>query len=173
MKRMVSIVKIAFLKLKFRNNLKLRGICKLSKNVSFTLKKGKISLGNSVTLSRNVHIGCVGGELIIGDMTFFNRNSIVACRNKIQIGKGCSFGPNVCIYDHNHKFNADGFKKSEYRTGEIIIGDNCWIGAGAIILKGTHIGEGCIVGAGAVINGKIPPHSLVRSNSSVLVEPLV
>lgn len=81
------------------------------------------------------------------------------------------FGPNVCVFDHNHKFDMEGVKP-EYSSGAIHIGKKCWIGSGAIILKGTTIGDGCVIGAGTVVSGNIPAHSLVTSNRDMLIQPI-
>lgn len=81
------------------------------------------------------------------------------------------FGPNVCIYDHDHKYDAEGFKEG-YRTGAIVIEDHCWIGANVTILRGTHIGEGCVIGAGAILKGDIPEHSLVTPNRELIITRL-
>jgi acetyltransferase-like isoleucine patch superfamily enzyme len=93
-----------------------------------------------VSFRTNVHLICDFGEMHIGSLICFNRNCIVACRQKITIGDRCLFGPNVCVYDHDHVYSADGVLPQEFKCSEIIIEEGCWIGAGAIILKGTHIG---------------------------------
>ena len=54
----------------------------------------------------------------------------------------------------------------------MVIGDNCWIGAGVIILKGTNIGEGSIIGAGCIIKGVIPPHSIVTMNRQLSIREI-
>lgn len=93
-------------------------------------------------------------------------------RNKILIGSGSSIGPNVCIYDHNHRFDKTGHKKNEFRDSPIIIGKNVWIAANCSILKGAQIGENCIIGAGCVISGVIPPNSLVTSERGLIIQQL-
>ena len=45
--------------------------------------------------------------------------------------------------------------------GEIVIGNNCFIGARSIILPGVTIGNNCIIGAGSVVTKDIPPYSVV------------
>lgn len=45
-------------------------------------------------------------------------------------------------------------------TGSVVIGDDCWIGAGVIILAGVTIGTGCTIGAGSVVKANIPPFSI-------------
>jgi acetyltransferase-like isoleucine patch superfamily enzyme len=45
-------------------------------------------------------------------------------------------------------------------TRGVVIGDDCWIGAGVIILAGVSIGSGCSIGAGSVVKANIPPFSI-------------
>lgn len=131
---------------------------------SVRLYKGcSCRIGDGVKLNTNVTVSVQpGGSLQIGNKVGIGPNSMVVCHKHIRIGNGVMIGPGVCIYDHDHQFSkADGIKPFEYTYGDIDIGDNCWIGAGCIILKGTTIGEGCVIGAGSVLKGEYPPHSLV------------
>jgi acetyltransferase-like isoleucine patch superfamily enzyme len=59
----------------------------------------------------------------------------------------------------------------EFKCSDIIIEDGCWIGAGAIILRGTHIGRNSVIEAGSVIRGKIPPNSLVSTVRETRIIP--
>ncbi|MFR4518882.1 MAG: acyltransferase [Fusobacterium sp.] len=127
---------------------------------------GKVNIRNNVLINTEST-----GEMIIEDGCFFNRNCIVSCRNKIIIGKGCIFGPNVCIYDHDHKYDVNGFKNG-YTCKEIIIEEGCWIGAGVIILKGTYIGKGSIIGAGAIVKGTYPEKTLIYSVNKIKTRSL-
>lgn len=143
------------------------------KNSDIDCIQGVIEIGEGSSFGINAHIGAVNGAIIIGKNVFMNRNCIVVARERITIGDDTIFGPNVLIYDHNHKFAYDGISKSEFNTKEIVIGKGCWIGAGCIILKGSIIGDGCVIGAGTVVNGIVPDHSLVKTDSSkVIIEPL-
>lgn len=51
----------------------------------------------------------------------------------------------------------------------IVLGENCWVGMGAVLLSGTHLGEGCVVGAGAVVNFAAPPWSIIAGNPARVV----
>lgn len=51
----------------------------------------------------------------------------------------------------------------------IVLGENCWVGMGAVLLAGTHLGEGCVVGAGAVVNFAAPPWSIIAGNPARIV----
>ena len=68
--------------------------------------------------------------------------------NGIRFGKNVWIGPHACIISRNHDVN--NFHHYIDEPG-IIIGDNCWIGAGAIILPGVTLGDHTVVGAGAVV----------------------
>ena len=51
-------------------------------------------------------------------------------------------------------------RDSGHVVGNIIIGDNCWIGANSVITKGVSIGDGTIIGAGSIVTKDIPPMSI-------------
>lgn len=114
--------------------------------------------------------------LELGQNVFINRNVIIACRKHIAIGAGTVIGPNVVIYDHDHRFDVNGRVKENapnpYKEGDVIIGKNVWLGAGAIILRGTTIGDGSIIAAGAVVKGNIPEGVLVRRENNNVIEKL-
>jgi acetyltransferase-like isoleucine patch superfamily enzyme len=143
----------------------------LERNVTIDCRShGTIKVGY-MTLEQNVVLAS-SGLLSIGNNVFFNRNTIVVCRDEVLIGDNCIFGPNVCVYDHNHVFDKHGLHDS-FKTQKVIIGNNCWIGAGVIILKGTCIGDNCVIGAGTVLSGTIPKGSIVKNNREIMVTKIV
>ncbi|WP_165173768.1 acyltransferase [Adlercreutzia sp. ZJ242] len=102
------------------------------------------------------------GRLMIGRNVFFNRGCLVNCHYSILIGDGCEFGPNVLIYDHDLDFRSKGgIKDGSFRCKEVFLGENCWIGAGAIILRGTHVGANSVIAAGSIVKGFYPENSLI------------
>ena len=148
------------------------------------LTKKKTRIGKAVRMYRNAAVRCSnGGRIIIGEkaridtdavLTVRNHGNLelgdnvgvgpgnmIVCHEHISIGKNTIMGPNVLIYDHDHAFSADNIEKRKYVTEPVHIGENCWIGAGTIVLRGTTIGNNCIVGAGAVIKGTYPDGSII------------
>ena len=105
---------------------------------------------------RNVSFRVEGGELTIGT-SFFNQGCSITCMDNIQIGDNCLFGPNVVVVDHDHEYGyTDERRGNHYRKDPISIGNNVWIGGGAIILPGVIIGDNVVIGAGSVVTKNIP-----------------
>lgn len=132
---------------------------------SFVLGK-KVILGKQMTMA--VHSSAsilIGNEVGIGPRCQF------VCHGRINIGNNTVFGPNVLIYDHNHLYDTQtGVNKREYNIGEVTIGNNCWIGAGAIILMNVHIGNNCVIGAGSIVTKDIPDNSVAVGNPARCLE---
>ncbi len=172
MNSVFRVIKTAVVKCIHPGKIKIRGFLNISHDTKIRISdNGKISFGKNMSTFSNVHLSAAGGKLEIGDNVFFNRNCIVVCREAITIGDGCICGPNVCIYDHDHKYGYEGVS-SEYKTGPVIIGENCWIGANTVILRGTHICANSVIGAGTVVKGNIPPHSIAYSSRELVVDPI-
>lgn len=115
----------------------------------------EISAGTRVLISEDA-------KLEIGDRTFVHYDAIITCWKQISIGRDCSISWNANVLDGNaHEFSVGG--KARPPTRAISIGDNAWIGTGAIVV-GTSVGEGSIVGAGSVVTSRVPPKSLVKGN---------
>jgi maltose O-acetyltransferase len=103
-----------------------------------------------------------GIRIRIGNSNYFNRNVMIDACGLVEIGDRNMFGPDVYITDSNHQFHA-GFSPSELSMdrGKVLIGNRCWIGAKAVILKGVQLGDGCVVAAGAVVTRSVDPGAVV------------
>lgn len=92
-----------------------------------------------------------------------NRGVHMYGRGGIKIGDYVLIGPNVIITSSQHRYDIKGtpilFQGHEKK--EIVIGNDVWIGANAVILPGVTIGEGTIIGAGAVVTSDTEPYSIV------------
>ena len=140
-----------------------------------TQQNGKVSIGRNLDISKNCNIIATnGGEIIIGEKVYMNQNCSISSKAKITIGDNCNFGPNVCVFDNNHKFNnLIGVSVSEYSFGEISIGSGTWIASNVVILKNTTIGANCVIGAGCIINGEIPNGTIVYLEKQQVQKPIL
>ncbi len=106
-------------------------------------------------------------NIILGNDVYIGVNSyFISSDAKIIIGNKVVFGPHVFLISGNHRFDvigqyiADIKEKRPQDDADIVIGDDVWIGAGAIILKGVRIGKGCVIGAGAIVTKNIPDYHI-------------
>jgi acetyltransferase-like isoleucine patch superfamily enzyme len=105
--------------------------------------------------------------IFVGDDVYLGpRSVLLAAESKITLGNKIMFGPEVMILagDHNTsvvgQFMTDVHVKRPEDDRDVILEDDVWIGARAIILKGVTIGRGSIVAAGSVVTKSIPPYSV-------------
>lgn len=108
-----------------------------------------------------------GGVLTIGDNCGFSGVSIY-CSNKISIGSHVNVGGNVMIWDTDfHPLNYEPRRINsldKISTSPICIGDDVFIGANSIVLKGVTIGNKSIIGAGSVVTKNIPENQVWAGN---------
>lgn len=105
-----------------------------------------------------------GYNIYTGERVFFNFNCVLLDVMPIRVGSNVLFGPNVQIYTATHPVDALERRKGPEFAKPISIGNDCWIGGGAIISPGVMIGNRCIVGAGAVVTKSIPADTIVVGN---------
>ena len=104
-----------------------------------------------------------GSHLHCGDNVYFNVNCVVLDVAPVTIGSNVLFGPGVQLYAASHPLDAVVRRTLELGR-PIHIGDDCWLGGGAIVCPGVTIGAGCVIGAGSVVTRDIPPYSLAVGN---------
>ena len=107
-----------------------------------------------------------GEYVTIGNHCLINHNNLIqagkSAAGSITIGDYVHTGANVVMLGFNHGFYTRDIptKEQDYMDAPIVIGDDVWIGAGAIILAGVTIGKGAIIAAGAVVNKDVPPYTI-------------
>lgn len=112
---------------------------------------GYFSYAN-IELGDNVYIGT--------DSTFMSSDAKIIIKDMVV------FGPHCFLISGNHRFDIIGkpiigiHEKRSQDDENIVIEEDCWIGANCIILKGVHIGRGSVIGAGSIVTKSIPPYSI-------------
>lgn len=115
-----------------------------------------------------------GGRIEIGNHTGASAVAI-SSRSGIKIGKHCNIGGNVRIFDHDfHALDAEVRRGprgcDDCATKPITIGDDVFIGAQSIILKGVNIGDRAVIGAGSVVTKDVPADCIAAGNPAVIVK---
>lgn len=115
-----------------------------------------------------------GRNIYLGDNCEINMNCVFLDDNRIVIGKNALIAPCVQIYTALHPLNAadrfgepkaDGsFAFCKTRTAPVAIGDNVWIGGGAILMPGVTVGDNVVIGAGSVVTRDIPSNTIAFGN---------
>jgi acetyltransferase-like isoleucine patch superfamily enzyme len=104
------------------------------------------------------------GDVKVGKNTWIGPNVILDGSGGLQIGSNCSISAAVQIYSHDSvKWAVSGGRES-YEYSSTKIGDNCYIGPNAIIIKGVEIGDGSIIGANSLVNINVPSNSKAYGN---------
>ena len=116
----------------------------------------------------------VGGDLVIGAETWVGHGVLMIGGDaSIQIGSHCDIAPRVMLVTGSHVIDLESKRVAGIGiSSPIVIGDGCWIGAGATILGGTEMGAQSVVAAGAVVSGRFPPFSLVGGVPARLIRTL-
>jgi acetyltransferase-like isoleucine patch superfamily enzyme len=118
-----------------------------------------------VLLAEFCYFNADGGQIIVGNDVAFNRGVHInaACGGKIQIGNNCLIGPGVVMRTANHKYSRTdiNIRDQGHLVADIIVEEDCWFGASAIILGGVHIGKGAVIGAASVVTKDIPSMAVV------------
>jgi acetyltransferase-like isoleucine patch superfamily enzyme len=143
----------------------------------FTPTPCSIHLGENATFSIQgtvqVHRGTRvfvhdGGHLEIGTRSYINDCSTVTCFEHIQIGSGCSISWHTNILDTNvHELIVQG--RPRPRSKPVVIGNEVWIGTGAMVLAGTTIGDRAVVAAGSVVTSDVPSGVVVGGNPARVI----
>jgi acetyltransferase-like isoleucine patch superfamily enzyme len=114
---------------------------------------GAVQFGANTLLYPELHLESQGAaEITLGDGVVLSRGVHLVAMAGITIGKGVMIGEYSSIRDANHRrLPGMPIRDAGYIAKPIVIGDEVWIGRGAIVLGGVTIGEGATIGANAVV----------------------
>lgn len=153
-------------KLKYGKKLNIEAHCYIDALSTECVVLGdNVSVGYQTFIRVTGSIENIGRGIRIGNRVGLGTHGYYGCGvGYLKIGDDCIFGNYVSIHPENHNY-ADLDKPIRLQgvssAGDVVIGNNCWIGAKATILDGTKIGDGCIVAAGAVVKGEFPDNVII------------
>ena len=139
-----------------------------------------VSMGNNVRIGRNCVIKSGKIEpfsrimpdtkIIIGERFYCNVGTHIC--GDVRIGDDVLIGPKVIVWSKDHDYRAleIPINRQGHVKSKITIGNDVWIGAGAIILKGVQIGDHSIIAAGSVVTKSVPDNAIVAGNPATVMK---
>lgn len=129
------------------------------------------SLGDDAHIKPPLYVD-YGTFISVGARTFINYNLTALDVAPITIGEDCQIGPNVQLLTPTHPVEPQPRRDRLEAAKPISIGDNVWLGGGAIILPGVTIGDNSVIGAGAVVTRDVPANSVALGNPARVVREI-
>jgi acetyltransferase-like isoleucine patch superfamily enzyme len=104
------------------------------------------------------------GEIEIGDCTaVYNDVEVMVHSGKVTIGRNCLITRRAAIITGGHGFRRKDLliRQQGLVYDDIRLGNDCWVGYGALVLGGVTVGDGSVVAAGSVVTKDVPPYTVV------------
>lgn len=111
-----------------------------------------------------------GYNIHVGENFFANFDCVFLDVCEIRIGDNCFVAPGVHIYTATHPLNANQRISGEEYGIPVNIGDNVWIGGGAIINPGVKIGHNVVIASGAVVTKNVPDNMVAGGNPAKIIK---
>jgi acetyltransferase-like isoleucine patch superfamily enzyme len=137
-----------------------------------TTSVNNVIIGDNVKIAKRCSIfGGQGNLLEIGAFSYIGMNSILnGFAAGLKIGRNVSIAQNVNIMVDSGPNASPAMQKIfPLEKGPVTIGDNCWIGAGSVVMPNVMLGEFCIVAANSFVNTSFQPFSIVGGNPARLI----
>ena len=113
-----------------------------------------------------------GYNIIAGEKVFLNFNCVILDVMQVKIGARTLIGPNVQIYTATHPMDHTERASGREFAKPVTIGEDVWIGGGAIICPGVSIGARTVIGAGSVVTKDIPADVMAAGNPCKVIRKL-
>ena len=132
----------------------------------------KFRLGDYSVIESFACINNAVGDVIIGDHTRVGLHNTVI--GPVTIGSHVNLAQGITVTALNHNFSDSGKRIDEQgvSTTPVVIEDDVWIGANAVVLPGVRIGTHSVVAAGAVVTKDVPPHSIVAGVPAKVIKKI-
>ncbi|MFO0850000.1 MAG: sugar O-acetyltransferase [Gemmataceae bacterium] len=113
-----------------------------------------------------------GSNITAGERVYFNFNCVVLDVAPVRIGSRTMFGPGVQLLTATHPLDPVERSAGREAAKPITIGDDVWVGGGAIVLPGVTVGAAAVIGAGSVVTRDVPPRTVVAGNPARVIRQI-
>jgi acetyltransferase-like isoleucine patch superfamily enzyme len=157
------IARLGWLKLRFGRRLVTDGLCFVGPGVQLEIaRNARLVLGRWSWIGHGCKIRIHEGEVRLGAKTGLGQECTISAYQRVAIGHECVIADRVMLIDFDHgvveverPIRLQGIYKRDVQ-----VGNNCWIGYGACILRGVTIGDNAIVGTSAVVTKSLPDNAV-------------
>ncbi len=136
------------------------------------LKKMLGKMGEECYIEPPFRANWAGKHLHLGNNVYVNFNLTIVDDADIFIGDRVMIGPNVTIATANHPISPELRTRSLQYNRSVTVGNNVWIGAGAIIVPGITIGDNSVIGSGSVVTKDIPANVVAAGNPCKVIREI-
>lgn len=128
------------------------------------LKEMFAEIGEDCYIEPPFHSNFGGRHVHFGDGIYANFGLTCVDDTHIYVGSHTMFGPHVTLATAGHPIIPSLRVHGVQHNQPIRIGENCWIGAGVVVLPGITIGDNTVIGAGSVVTKDIPANVVAMGN---------
>lgn len=136
------------------------------------LKNMFAKIGENCYIEPPLNANWGGKNVHFGNSVYANFNLTLVDDCEIFVGNNVMFAPNVTVITATHPIHPELRSKQAQYNMPVNIGNNVWIGAGAIILPGVSIGDNSVIGAGSVVTKDIPANVVAVGNPSKVLREI-
>ena len=136
------------------------------------LKEMFASIGEGCYIEPPLHSNWGGKHCHFGKNVYANFNLTLVDDTHIYVGDNVMMAPNVVLATAAHPVLPELREKGYQYNAPVRIGEDCWLGAGVIVLPGVTIGRGSVIGAGSVVTKDIPENVVAFGNPCCVVRPV-
>ena len=157
------ILRWAWLKLRWRGRLQTDGLCFIGPGVKFEIgRDAVVRLGRWSWIGHDTMIRAHEGEVSIGAKSVLGQECTISAFQHVSIGRECIIADRVMLIDFDHgvveverPIRVQGIYKRDVQ-----VGNNCWIGYGACVLRGVTVGDNSVIGTSSVVTKDLPANSV-------------
>lgn len=128
------------------------------------LKEMFASIGEGCYIEPPLHSNWGGKHCHFGKNVYANFNLTLVDDTHIHVGDNVMMAPNVVLATAAHPVLPELREKGYQYNAPVRIGEDCWLGAGVVVLPGVTIGRGSVIGAGSVVTKDIPENVVAFGN---------